>query len=217
MRPNSTAMAKVGASSRMPGASSASTHGMASISRIENGTSTSSSAAWAWRAKASASARPWSCSSRENSGHEGRREGALGEQAAEEVRQLEGDEEGVGHGARAQHRRQHDVADEAHEPAQQREAADGGDGAAEAHAGATSSFLGRYAGVAGEREWATHASGAPASRADDRAYVETPPSRAPTLTRWAPVSTAEDGGRGRLMTAIILSSSSAIVSLGGGR
>src|SRR4029450_1852019 len=68
MRPNSTAMAKVGASSRRPGASKLSTHGMASISTIENGTSTSSSAAWAWRAKASASARPWSCSSRENRG-----------------------------------------------------------------------------------------------------------------------------------------------------
>jgi hypothetical protein len=66
-------------------------------------------------------------------GHEGRREGALGEQAAEEVRQLEGDEEGVGHSTRAQHRRQHDIADETHDPAQQREAADGGDGAAEAH------------------------------------------------------------------------------------
>ena len=66
--------------------------------------------------------------------HEGRREGAFGEQAAEEVRQLESDEEGIGHRARAQHRRQHDVADETHEAAQQREAADGGDGAAEAHA-----------------------------------------------------------------------------------
>ena len=41
---------------------------MARISSAENGTSTSSRPAWAWRAKASASARPWSCSSRENSG-----------------------------------------------------------------------------------------------------------------------------------------------------
>ena len=78
--------------------------------------------------------------------HEGRREGAFGEQAAEEVRQLESDEEGVGHRARAQHRRQHDVADEARDAAQQREAADGGDGAAEAHAPL---FLPRHTGRAG--------------------------------------------------------------------
>ena len=67
MRPNSTAMAKVG-SSRMPGASSASTPGMPSINSTEKGTSTSSSPAWAWRAKASAWSRPWPWSSRENSG-----------------------------------------------------------------------------------------------------------------------------------------------------
>ena len=52
----------------MPGASKPTTSGMAMIRIAENGTSTSSRAAWAWRAKAIASARPWSCSSRENSG-----------------------------------------------------------------------------------------------------------------------------------------------------
>ena len=65
--------------------------------------------------------------------HESRREGAFGEQAAKEVGQLERDEERVGHPARTEHRRQHDVAHEAHDAAQQREAADSGNGAAEAH------------------------------------------------------------------------------------
>ena len=68
MRPNSTAIAKVGTSSRMPGASTAITQGMARISSTVKGTSTSSSAACAWRAKASASTRPRSWSSRANNG-----------------------------------------------------------------------------------------------------------------------------------------------------
>jgi hypothetical protein len=66
--------------------------------------------------------------------HEGGREGALGEQAAEEVGKLEGDEEGVRHGARAQHRRQHDVAHEAHNATEQRESADRRNGPRETHA-----------------------------------------------------------------------------------
>ena len=45
--------------------------------------------------------------------HEARVEGALGEQAAEEVRQLEGDEKGIGDRPRAQHGRHQDVADQA--------------------------------------------------------------------------------------------------------
>ena len=68
MRPNSTAMAKVGRSSRMPGASRAITQGIARIDKAVNGTSTSSRAAWAWRAKVIASARPPPVSSRANSG-----------------------------------------------------------------------------------------------------------------------------------------------------
>src|ERR1700704_4557269 len=65
--------------------------------------------------------------------HEGRREGAFGEQATEEVRQLERHEEGVSQRARAEHGRRHDVADEAHDAAQQGEPADRGDSATEAH------------------------------------------------------------------------------------
>ena len=68
MRPNSTAMAKVGRSSRMPGASSAITQGIATIRIAVKGISTSSSAACACRAKAIASARPPPCSSRANNG-----------------------------------------------------------------------------------------------------------------------------------------------------
>ena len=68
MRPNSTAIAKVGPSSRMPGARTAITPGIASIRITAKGRSTSSSAAWAWRAKARASSRPPSWSSRANSG-----------------------------------------------------------------------------------------------------------------------------------------------------
>src|SRR5258708_2029266 len=67
MRPNSTAMAKLG-SSRMPGASNAITPGMPSISSTEKGTSRSSSPAWARGGKARAASRPCPCSSRENSG-----------------------------------------------------------------------------------------------------------------------------------------------------
>jgi len=45
-------------------------------------------------------------------GHEGGVEGALGEDGAEMVRQPQRHEEGVGHGTRAEHGRQDDVADE---------------------------------------------------------------------------------------------------------
>ncbi len=47
------------------------------------------------------------------SGHEGRGERPFGEDGAEMVGQPEGDEEGVGHGPGAQHRRHDHVADEA--------------------------------------------------------------------------------------------------------
>ncbi len=65
--------------------------------------------------------------------HEGLVEGALGEQAAEEVGQLERDEEGVGHRPGAGDGGDHHVAGEAGDAAQQGEAADRGDGAGEAH------------------------------------------------------------------------------------
>ena len=57
--------------------------------------------------------------------HEGGIERALGEDGAEMVRQAERDEKGVGHRAGAQNRGQDDVANEAGDARQQREAADG--------------------------------------------------------------------------------------------
>ena len=60
-------------------------------------------------------------------GHEGRGEGALGEDGAEMVGQAEGDEEGVGQGAGAEHRRHDHVADEAGDAGDERPPADGGD------------------------------------------------------------------------------------------
>ena len=65
--------------------------------------------------------------------HEGRSKRALGEDGAEMVGQPEGDEEGVGHGARAEHRRHDHVADEAGEARDERQSADRGD--APDHAG----------------------------------------------------------------------------------
>ena len=59
--------------------------------------------------------------------HEGGGEGALGEDGAEMVGQAEGDEEGVGHGACAQHRGHDHVADEARDAGDERPPADGGD------------------------------------------------------------------------------------------
>ena len=56
--------------------------------------------------------------------HEGGVEGAFGEDGAEMIGQPEGDEKGVGHRPGAEHRGQDDVADEAGEPRQQRQAAD---------------------------------------------------------------------------------------------
>ncbi len=59
--------------------------------------------------------------------HEGRVEGALGKDRAEMIGQAEGDEEGVGDGAGAENRREHDVAREAGQPRKQGIAADGED------------------------------------------------------------------------------------------
>ena len=59
--------------------------------------------------------------------HEGRGEGALGEDGAEMVGQAEGDEEGVGHRACAKHRGHDHVADEARDAGDERPPADGGD------------------------------------------------------------------------------------------
>ena len=56
--------------------------------------------------------------------HEGGVERALGEDGAEMVGQPQRDEEGVGHRPGAEHRGQHDVADEAGDARQQRKAAD---------------------------------------------------------------------------------------------
>ena len=57
--------------------------------------------------------------------HEGGVEGALGEQPAEEIGELEADEEAVGHRRGAEHARDHEVADEAQHARDQREGADG--------------------------------------------------------------------------------------------
>ena len=59
--------------------------------------------------------------------HEGRGERPLGEDGAEMVGQPEGDEEGVGHRAGAEHRRHDHVADEAGQARDQGQSADRGD------------------------------------------------------------------------------------------
>ena len=67
--------------------------------------------------------------------HEGRVEGALGKQAAEQVREAEGDEEGVGDRPGAERGGDEDVADEAEDAARRGSAADGGEIPQERHAG----------------------------------------------------------------------------------
>ncbi len=56
--------------------------------------------------------------------HEGGVEGAFGEDGAEMIGQAEGDEKGVGRRPGAEDRGQHDVADKAGDPRQQRQPAD---------------------------------------------------------------------------------------------
>ena len=167
---------------------------MPSISSTEKGTSTSSSTGMGLAREGQSGIATMALQLAREQRHEGRREGAFGEQATEEVRQLERHEEGVSQSARAQHRRQHDVADEAHDAAQQGEPADRGDSAAEAH-GVTS----------GPR---------PSSRESARLrWVE--PSECPPR---APLAVARSQHEiVACSTAIILSSSSDIVFLGGGR
>ena len=53
--------------------------------------------------------------------HEGGVEGAFGEDGAEMIGQPQRDEEGIGHRPGAEHRGQHDVADKAGDPRQQRQ------------------------------------------------------------------------------------------------
>jgi len=79
-------------------------------------------------------------------GHEGGRKGALGEQAAEQVGQLEGDEKNVGAGAGAQHRGDQDIAQKTQNPADKGEAADGGDGTQKHHRRLNNGFLCRRKG-----------------------------------------------------------------------
>jgi hypothetical protein len=66
--------------------------------------------------------------------HEGGAEGAFGEQRAEQVRQAEGDEEGVAGGAGAERRRGEDFPNEAQHAADHGVAADGRDAAEQGHA-----------------------------------------------------------------------------------
>jgi hypothetical protein len=56
--------------------------------------------------------------------HKGRVESAFCEDGSKVIRQTKGDKEGIGHGARAQHCRQDDVADKAADTRQQRKSAD---------------------------------------------------------------------------------------------
>jgi len=65
--------------------------------------------------------------------HEGRIEGALGEQSAEQVRDSEGDDERIRDRARAEHRGDQDVADKAEDAAHHGESADRREGAVELH------------------------------------------------------------------------------------
>ena len=66
-------------------------------------------------------------------GDEGLSEGALGEHAAQQVGQLEGDEEGVGQCAGAENTRDDEVAHEAKDAREQRHATDGGEGLEQIH------------------------------------------------------------------------------------
>jgi hypothetical protein len=66
---------------------------------------------------------------------EGRVKGALGEQAAEQIGDAKGDEEGVRHRAGAEHRRDQHIADEAEHPAPDGHRADGGECAVKCHPG----------------------------------------------------------------------------------
>ena len=75
--------------------------GMAIIMSSENGTRIISRQACAWRAKTRAAARPSPCNSLARQRHEGGREGALGEEPAEQVGELERHDESVGDRAQA--------------------------------------------------------------------------------------------------------------------
>jgi hypothetical protein len=66
--------------------------------------------------------------------HEGLRESAFGEHPAQQVGQLEGDEEGVGRQAGAKGAGDDEIADETENARQQRHAADRGEGAEKIHA-----------------------------------------------------------------------------------
>ena len=132
MRPKSTARAKVGGRRACP-APARQTTGMPRISRSRRAAARAAGRHVPGAQRPAPASRPCALQLAREQRHEGGREGAFGEQAAEEVGKLERNEEGVRHAARTEHRRQHDVADEADDTAEQREAADGGDGAAETH------------------------------------------------------------------------------------
>ena len=66
-------------------------------------------------------------------GHEAGREGALGDQAAEQVGKAKGDEKGVGDRAGTEQRRDQDIAREAENAAEERVATDRGGGAEQGH------------------------------------------------------------------------------------
>ena len=78
--------------------------------------------------------------------HEGHRERALGEQAAEQVGELKGDEKDIGAGAGAEHGGNQDIAQEAQDPADQGKAANGGDGTQKHHGRLNKGFLWRRKG-----------------------------------------------------------------------
>ena len=81
------------------------TQGISASARSTSGTSTAASTAWASSAKRLGGRRPLALEGAREHRHEAGVEGALGEQPAQEVGQLEGDEEGVGERPGAEQRR----------------------------------------------------------------------------------------------------------------
>src|SRR5262249_1478571 len=110
-----------------PGASTLTTSGVKIIAMASSTRLMVMSAAPIWSANSLAAGSPTCWGGRaEVGGKEGRREGALGEDSAEVVGKPERDEEGVGQRPCAEHRRHHDVAQEAGEARDEREPADRG-------------------------------------------------------------------------------------------
>src|SRR5258708_2969095 len=106
MRPKSTASAKAAGSSRMPGASKVMTPSLAGDSRERQdgeGRQDEQEGCMGLAGESDRVGASIALQLAREQRDEGRGEGTLGEQTAEEIRQLERHEEGVGHHARTQH------------------------------------------------------------------------------------------------------------------